>query len=207
MRRYALLALGLSAVLLATFFAVQALGLSFLDDPRPVIARLGAAAPLASVALLVTDVVLPLPSSLVMIANGAFFGVAGGTLVSTAGAVGAALLAFAIGRASAGFVARFTSEPERRAVGGLLSRWGAFAIVVTRPIPILAETSALLAGTTPMGWGRLLAGALAGSVPMSLAYAVAGARAREASTSLVFLGVLGGAGALWTLGLVWSRRG
>lgn len=206
MTRYAVLALALAALLLAVFAAAKPLGLSLLHDPVPAIAGLGAAAPLASIALLVADVLLPVPSSLLMIANGALFGVAGGTLVSTLGTVGAAVVAFGIGRASARFVARVTSASERRAADALLARWGALAIVVTRPVPILAEVSALLAGTTSMSWGRLGAGALAGSLPMALAYAVAGAQAQAASTSLVFLGVLGAAGALWVLGHVLSKR-
>jgi uncharacterized membrane protein YdjX (TVP38/TMEM64 family) len=206
MRRYALLALALGAPLVAVFFAAHALGLSLLEDPRPALARLGPAAPLASIALLVADAVLPVPSSLVMIGNGAFFGAVGGTLVSTAGMVGATVAGFALGRGGTRFVARFTRESERRSMDVLLARWGGLAIALTRPVPILAETAALLAGTTSMSWGSLVAGALAGAVPISIAYAVAGAFAREASTGLAFLGVFAGAGALWVLGHFLSRR-
>ena len=207
MSRYALLAGAVAFALLATFFLFQLSGGGeLLGDPRAALQRLGVVAPLASVALLVGDVVLPIPSSLLMMANGALFGVAGGTLVSTAGGVGATQAAFWIGRRSTRLVTRLTSEAERRAVHGLLARWGALAIVVTRPVPILAETAAILAGTTPMGWGRLTAAALAGSVPPAVAYAVAGAHAREASVSPVFLGVLAAAGAFWILGHVLGRR-
>src|SRR5215211_6626130 len=48
--------------------------------------------------LLVVDVVLPVPSNLVMIAHGALFGVAIGTFLSLVGSIGAALVGFAIGQ-------------------------------------------------------------------------------------------------------------
>jgi uncharacterized membrane protein YdjX (TVP38/TMEM64 family) len=206
MRRYALLALALGAPLVAVFFVAQYLGLSLLEDPRPALARLGPAAALLSVALLVADAVLPVPSSVVMICNGAFFGAVGGTLLSTAGMVGATAAGFALGRGGTRFIARFTRESERRSMDALLARWGGLAIALTRPVPILAETAALLAGTTSMSWGSLLAGALAGTLPISIVYAAAGAHARETSTGIVFLGAFAGAGALWVLGHFLSRR-
>jgi uncharacterized membrane protein YdjX (TVP38/TMEM64 family) len=206
MRRYALLAMALGAPLVAVFFAAQYLGLSLLEDPRPALTRLGPAAPLASIALLVADAVLPVPSSLVMIGNGAFFGAVDGALVSIAGMMGATAAGFALGRGGARFIARFTREPERRQMDALLARWGGLAIALTRPVPILAETAALLAGTTSMTWGSLMAGALAGSAPISIAYAVAGAYARETSQAVVFLGVFAAAGTLWVLGHFLSRR-
>lgn len=206
MRRYALLGGAVSLTLLASFFLFQSLGIDLLEDPRPVLQRLGAAAPIASFALLVGDVVLPVPSSVLMMGNGALFGVAFGTLLSTAGGVGAAQLAFGLGRRGTALLKRLTSESERRAAEALLDRWGALAIVVTRPVPILAETAAILAGTTSMGWGRLTVAALAGSLPPAAAYAVAGAQAREIGLSTVFLGVVAAAGAFWAIGLLVGRR-
>ena len=206
MKRYALLGGAIALALLASFLLFQAAGVGWLEDPRPALQHLGPAAPLASVALLVSDVVLPVPSSVLMMGNGALFGVAGGALLSAAGGVGAAQAAFWLGRRGTRLVARFTSESERRAAEALLDRWGALAIVVTRPVPILAETAAILAGTTSMGWGRLTVSALIGSLPPAIAYAVAGAHARETGLTAVFAGVLAAAAALWLIGLAVGRR-
>jgi uncharacterized membrane protein YdjX (TVP38/TMEM64 family) len=205
-RRYGLLAAGTACVLLATFLLAQRLHWGVLEDPRPALARLGRIAPAASFVLLVGDVFLPVPSSLLMVGNGALLGVAGGTLLSTAGGLGAAQLAFWIGRRSAGLVARLTNEDERRAVSRLLARWGTLAILLTRPVPILAETSALLAGTTSMTWAQLSLGAVLGTLPPALAYAAAGAHARHADAGLVWLAVLVVAGLFGALGVFLRSR-
>jgi uncharacterized membrane protein YdjX (TVP38/TMEM64 family) len=71
---------------------------------------------LVRVGLLVVDVVLPVPSSLVMIAHGALFGFLLGTLLSVIGSVGAALVGFAIGRPGEPLLARvmgLASAPGR----------------------------------------------------------------------------------------------
>ena len=160
----------------------------------------------AGVGLLVADVLLPVPASLVMILHGALFGVVGGTLLSLAGAVGAALFGFWIGRRGGPLLARLVPEDERRRADALLQEWGDLAILVTRPVPILAETTAILAGASPMGWGRMLLSTLAGSLPAALLYALTGATARSLdNAALVFGLVLLVAGLFWLTGR-WMRR-
>src|SRR5205085_4569107 len=120
------------------------------------------------VALLVADVVLPVPSSVVMTAHGALFGVALGTLLSLAGSVGAAVAGYAIGRRGEAFVARRVSPAERARADRLLGRWGVVAIVASRPIPLVAETVAIAAGAARIGAARVALAALAGSLPAAL---------------------------------------
>lgn len=82
-----------------------------------------------------------------------------------------------------------------------VDRWGALAIAASRPVPLLAESVSILAGSTAISWRTLLAGSLAGSAPASAIYAYAGAEAVDpASTSLVFLLTLLLAAALWFIG-------
>lgn len=205
MKRYALLTGLMMAGFLALFGVAAALDLPLLADPGPWLAERGWIAALAGVGLLVADVLLPVPSSLVMIANGALFGVAAGTALSLAGSMGAALAGFLLGRRGSALVARFVPEDERRRAGALLQRWGDLAIVVSRPVPILAETVAVLAGTSPLGWGRMTAAALAGSLPAALIYAATGAAAATlGDTAAVFALVLLVAGVFWLVGR-WLR--
>lgn len=201
MRSYALLGAGMAAAFLALFAVVHALGLPLLTDPTPWLAGGAATAAAVGVGLLILDVFLPVPSSLVMVAHGALFGVAAGTLLSLAGGLGAGALGFALGRwGSPVFRARI-AEDERRRADALLERWGALAVVVTRPVPILAETVAILAGTSPLGWPRFLLATAAGTLPAALLYAVTGATAaRLDSTILVFALVLLAAAAFWWAG-------
>jgi uncharacterized membrane protein YdjX (TVP38/TMEM64 family) len=207
MKRYALLTLSMMLLFLALFGLVEHLRVPLLTDPAPWLSRGGWIAAALGLGLLVADVLLPVPASLVMIAHGAFFGLVRGTLLSLAGALGAALFGFALGRRGGPLLARLTSEDERRRADDLLQRWGDLAIIVTRPVPILAETVAILAGASPMRWGRMMLATLAGSLPAALIYALTGATARNLdSLPLVFGLVLGVAGIFWIVGRSLRRQ-
>src|SRR5882672_1365195 len=147
MKRYLLLMLLMMAVFLILFFVVEALGVPLLTDPTPWMKHGGILAASLGVGLLIADVLLPVPSSLVMVAHGALFGVLLGTILSLIGSVGAALFGFAIGRRGGRLMERLVSVQERTRANDLLQRWGVLAIIVTRPVPLLAETVAIMAGS------------------------------------------------------------
>ena len=90
---------------------------------------------------------------------------------------------------------------ERARADELLARWGALAIIVTRPVPLLAETVAIMAGASPMSWTSVTLASLAGSLPPALLYALTGAAvANFQSTALMFVVVLLVAGLFWLAG-------
>ncbi len=190
MRRYWLLSGGMLLAFLALFGIVEVLGVPLLTDPDPWLKEGGVRAAAVGVGLLLVDVLLPVPSSFVMAAHGALFGVVVGTALSLVGSVGAAAIAFAIGRAGGPLVHRLTSEAESARADALLARWGAIAIVATRPVPLLAETVAILAGTSPLGWGQLLVAATVGNLVPAVLYAVTGAAADDLCDSFVVFGVV-----------------
>jgi uncharacterized membrane protein YdjX (TVP38/TMEM64 family) len=202
MRRYLFIFAGVLVFFLGFFLLVEALGVPLLTDPTPWLGRPGWAAASVGVGLLVADVLLPVPSSLVMIAHGALFGVAKGALLSLAGSLGATLLGFALGRRGGPLLARLVSAEERTRADRLLGEWGALAVVVTRPVPLLAETVAIMAGASPLGWRRVAAAALAGSLPGALLYAFAGATAARSLQNglLVFSLVIAVAALFWLAG-------
>jgi uncharacterized membrane protein YdjX (TVP38/TMEM64 family) len=175
MRHYVMLSGAVMAALLLLFGLVQALGVELLVDPAPVLERFGALAALLAVGLLVADVVLPVPSSILMVWLGAAHGWAAGAVLSLVGAIGAAAVAFWLGRRGGPLVDRLVAPPERQRADAALTRWGPLAVAVTRPVPIIAETTALLAGTSPMRWRALLSAAAIGAAPPALLYALAGA--------------------------------
>jgi uncharacterized membrane protein YdjX (TVP38/TMEM64 family) len=186
---------------LALFAIVELAGVDLLHDPSAYLGRGGIFAAALSFSLLVADVFLPVPSSIVMIANGALFGVATGTALSLAGSLGAAALGFAVGRRSGRLIERLVSADEKLRADALLARWGALAIVVTRPLPLLAETVAILAGASPLGWGALLGATFAGALPPCLLYALTGATSRGFDSGFVMFGiVLVVAGVMFWLG-------
>lgn len=202
MRRYLVLAVAIAGAFLALFLIAGALDLPLVSDPLPVLRRAGAFGAAAGVALLVLDVFLPVPSSLVMVGLGAVYGFVPGALLGWAGSLGAAALAFACGRRGEALVGRLVSAQEKRRADAWLARWGAAAIVCSRPIPLVAETVAILAGASPLRWRTLLAAAAAGTAPPAAVYAAAGALApAQGQTALAFGLVVLVSGVPWWLGM------
>jgi len=207
MRRYWLVVTGMLVLFTALFAVVEALDVPLLTDPEPVLQGAPLAAAAVGVGLLVLDVVLPVPSSLVMIAHGAAFGPLLGASLSLVGSLGAALLGFAVGRRGGPLLQRVVPAGERRRADALLARWGMLAIVVTRPVPLLAETTVILAGASPLSWRRTALAAIVGSVPAAVLYALAGSAATGlANPVAVFALVLLLAGATWALGVAGGRQ-
>lgn len=181
---------GLVAAMLALFLVVEALDIALLTDPGAELAGSGAVAAAGGVGLLIADVVLPVPSSLVMLLHGAVFGAVVGAALSLAGSVGAFAAGFGLGRRGAEVVGRVVGDDERRRADRLLRRWGVLAIIVSRPVPMLAETTAIVAGTSSLPWGPALAAAVVGALPGAVLYAVAGAAAASFATGAVVFGVV-----------------
>ena len=190
MKRYLLIACGVAAFFLALFLVVEALGVQLLADPTPWMRRGGVLAASIGVGLLVADVLLPVPSSLVMVAHGALFGVIAGTLLSLIGSLGACLFGFWLGRRGGPWLEHVVTPVERERADELLRRWGALAIIVTRPVPILAETVAIMAGASLLGWGRVTLAALAGSLAPALLYALAGAAVADFQSAALMFGLV-----------------
>lgn len=188
MKRYALLAAGLIVFFTLLFLLIAAFEIPILTDPTPWMSSATWQVGLIGVGLLIADVLLPVPSSLVMIAHGLLFGIWWGTLLSLGGSVGATLVGFAIGRRGGKLMERLVSHEEKQRADSLLRRWGALAILVTRPVPLLAETTAIIAGSTGMTWRMTLVSTVAGSLPAALVYAMIGAKATSLNKSvLVFI--------------------
>ena len=191
MRSYWILLGVMSGLFLALFGLVQTMDIPWLNDPRPWLhgsGLWGAAA--IGVLLLVADVFLPLPASLIMVAHGALFGVVGGTLLSLFGGVAASAVGFAVGRWGSASLHRFVPEDERRRADALLKRWGDLGVVVTRPIPILAESVAILAGTSPLSWRRFLLASAGGILPAALLYALTGATAANLDNAFLMFSLV-----------------
>jgi len=132
----------------------------------------GAQGPLLLAALMVIAVVIgPIPTMPVSVASGMAFGVVGGTLVSVAGGLFGAGIAF--------WIARLGGRPlvQRLAGDHLLlhpgvSDWLLFWVVlVTRLVPLFSfALISYAAGLTAMSTSRFLLATLIGMLPMTLVY-------------------------------------
>lgn len=129
------------------------------------------------VALLAVDIVLPVPSSVVSTAAGSALGFWAGTAASwtgmTIGSVAAFMLARAFGRPLA---LRFSSSEDMDRIDVLADRYGPLVLVLARPIPVLAEASVLLFGTTRLAWRWFLIPVALSNLGIAAAYALLGER-------------------------------
>ena len=173
MRRFFLLMLVLGLLVLVPF-AIWGEGMETLWT----VARLesfGQWAWLVGLGLLVGDLVVPMPSTVVMSALGYVYGIAIGGVVATFGAMGSAMLGYCLCRWVGEPVAVCLAGKEGLEAGkGLFGRYGAWVVALSRCLPVMAEVMACLAGMTGMPWRRFLVAALAGCVPMGFAFAALG---------------------------------
>lgn len=207
MKAYSVLFFVLLCFFLLLFLLVEQFQVPLLSDPSAVLNRGGFIAALVGTGLLISDIVLPVPSSLIMIANGALFGLVLGTGLSLLGGLGASLLGFWIGRRSALLVHRFVKEDERRQADRLMERWGMIAIIVTRPIPLVSETLSIVAGGTSLRWRSMVGASVLGLAPGAAIYAATGIYAVSLESSVLsFLVVIAVAMLFWLFGKVLVKR-
>lgn len=201
MKRYVIVATIIATLILISFLLVEALGVPLLTDPSDDIRTGGWIAAFIGGGLLLADVFIPIPSSVIMIAHGAAFGVVGGFLLSFAASVGGAMIGWWVGRKGSPVMNRVVTPRERRQANAFILRHGLLAIIISRLLPIVAETVAIMAGTTDIGWKRMLAATSIGAVPPALIYAIAGSATTDfASGALVTIGVILVALIAWVIG-------
>jgi uncharacterized membrane protein YdjX (TVP38/TMEM64 family) len=158
--------------------------------------------------LLVGDVVLPAPSSGVMVAQGAALGFVAGAAISLVGGTCATLVAYFVGRRGRRLINRFVSREEQLRAATLLEAHGMWAIVATRPVPMIAEAVAILAGASGgLPWWKVAVAGALGNVLPAVAYAAVGAYAANFVNGLVvFAGVCALAALGWALQRVRRAR-
>lgn len=204
MKKYLLVSSGIMTLLVLLFFVAEILHLPFLTDSRFTQVA-GQQMWWIGMLLLVIDVLVPVPSSLVMITLGSSFGILWGSLFSFCGVMGAAILGFALGRFSKPAIRFLLSESDQKKTNSFIDQWGIVAIIITRPMPLLAETTVLMAGTTGLSWKKLVLASVIGNVPIAILYAWTGAAARSINGGLwSFLLAMGIAGIFWLANYIFS---
>jgi uncharacterized membrane protein YdjX (TVP38/TMEM64 family) len=201
MKRYFFLFLLISIFILITFFISEQYHIPLLQNPTYVLQKGGMVAALTGIGLLIADVIFPIPSSLIMIANGAVFGIWMGTLLSMIGGVLATLTGFYLGKRSSTLINKFISDKEQQTAKALMQKWGMTALIVSRSIPVLAETVSIIAGTAQMKWQQILWASVIGLFPAAIIYAVTGAMSLQIeSAAWSFVLVLIVAAIFWSVG-------
>ena len=109
-----------------------------------------------------------------MIAFGSLFGLVGGAVLSLTGGVLAALLGYALGRMGKARFAKWFGQAALDEGSKLFERHGLWAVVISRPIPLISETIAVVAGSANYSFRRMLLGSFLGTLPAAIIYAWAG---------------------------------
>lgn len=149
-----------------------------------------ALAAIALTLLLAVDLVLPLPSSALMMLSGSLFGTTLGTAISFVGSTLSATLGFAVcRRIGVPAFTRVCGEAETSRLSASLARLSPWLVLLTRAAPMLAELAACLAGLAAWSLWRFLGCVALGTAPVAWIYAAAGANARDASGVALAVGI------------------
>jgi len=140
--------------------------------------------------LLALDVLLPVPSSIVSAAAGVLLGFWLGATVIWASMTLSCVIAYAIGARSVGLTRRIVGETGLERASRLATRYGSMAIVLCRPVPVLAEASVIFAGVVRMQKPRFLVVSALANLGIAVAYAAIGAYSMRLDS---FLAAFGGA--------------
>jgi uncharacterized membrane protein YdjX (TVP38/TMEM64 family) len=140
----------------------------------------------ASFTALTSDIVLPVPSSIVMYLNGAVLGLLPGALLSIASVMISSVIGYIIGLVSEKIM---NKNGTHRTSNELLEKTGPLAIILTRGIPILSESIIIVAGYNRVSFGKFLLWNTIGYVPVCFTYSYLGSISSSQNAFLISFGV------------------
>jgi len=138
------------------------------------------------IALLAADILLPVPSGpLITLAGGQL----GAPLTAASAWLGlmlGGLLAFAAAkRWGVALAQRFADRAELARLQGVAREHDVWLLLITRPLPILAEATVLLVGVLNTSWPRLIASLAVGNAVVATTFAALGQQAEQNEWMLV----------------------
>jgi len=147
---------------------------------------------------LFSDILFPIPSSLIMMLNGKVLGAIGGSLLSFCSGMASSALGYYLGKRSSKYIDRFFKPEEIEAGNRYFDKYGSWSVALSRAIPIISESVTVVAGTTRMPFRSFMVYAAIGQVVISVIYAVIGYSLVEWSGHIVTVVIV-----LSTLLLTW----
>lgn len=166
------------SLILAVIFALVAIAAFVAFGERFEAGAVVALAPLentwfvriAVMVLLIADLVLPVPASLLIGWSATRLGVADAIVVGTIGLTLSGYAGVALGRGALHWLAKEGETKSR--VAAALERAGPALLIALRPVPILAELSVVLAGTLGLAWRQVWLPILLGSALTATLYSL-----------------------------------
>ncbi len=128
-----------------------------------------------AILLLLADLFLPLPGTVIMSALGYIYGPFFGGILATLGGIAAGVLAFALCRGLGRKAAVWILGEEGLAKGEKqYAKNGSWIVAISRWLPVLPELIACMAGLNQMKWRPFLVGLICGSIPLGFVFAYIG---------------------------------
>lgn len=135
---------------------------------------------LAGMGLLVSDLLLPVPGTVVMSAMGYVYGPWWGGVFSSVGSISGGLLAYGLCRALGHRAAVWLAGEEDLEKGEqFFRRGGGWVIVLSRWLPLLPEVVACMAGLTRMPFRAFFVALICGCLPLGFVFAAVGAAGKD----------------------------
>lgn len=141
--------------------------------------------------LIVSDLFLPMPAGGIMAGLGQIYGGVIGGIYAAVGSVCAGLVAYGltrmIGQRAAVFIA---GEENLIKLKRFYEQQGAWAIAITRVLPVVPEVLCCLAGLSRMPFTRFLIALVCGSLPLSFIFAAYGSTAGDEPISNMLIAIV-----------------
>lgn len=145
----------------------------------------------AGIALLVGDLALPVPSTVVISALGYIYGTFFGGVVAAAGLMLAGMTGYGLGRLfGERFARRWLGERDYEKGRRLFANCGGWVVALSRALPILPEVISCTAGLVRMPFRRFTLALACGSLPMGFLFAAIGKAGHEAPGWAIVLSLL-----------------
>jgi uncharacterized membrane protein YdjX (TVP38/TMEM64 family) len=176
------------------------------EDTRLLLENTWSAGPIGA-ALLVSDILLPIPTTVVIGAMGAVLGPVTGAFWGWVGLTLAGWTGYVIARlGGAPIKRRWISAEEEEKFGRFFDHKGGLAVVLSRMLPVLPEVLSLLAGFYGMHPLRFGIAVTLGSIPPAVLFSWIGSTARDAPLP-AFILLTAITGLLWMVFLRMSKDG
>jgi len=134
-------------------------------------------------ALLISDLLLPIPTTVIIGALGAVIGIGPAIFWGWLGLTLAGLLGYGLARLGGQRWADRLASPEEQARNrDFFNTWGGLAVILSRMLPILPEALSVTAGLAGMKPRAFTLAVTLGSLPPAAAFAWIGAPAKDAPT-------------------------
>ncbi|EMI18300.1 membrane protein containing SNARE domain protein [Rhodopirellula maiorica SM1] len=127
------------------------------------------------IGLLATDILLPIPSSVVSTLSGWQLGWWRGTIATWIGMNLGAAIGFALTRRwGKPFALWFSRGEDLQRMQTISDRYGPYVLIITRAVPVFAEASVLIAGIHQLSWRRFLPAVVFSNLGIAIAYSIFG---------------------------------